>query len=48
VSRSLEIRKGLSGGRFATEMNMKKARDSFINFPHFKRDFGVFSLKPNE
>ena len=32
----LEIRKGLSGGAFVTEINMKKARDSLINFLHFK------------
>src|SRR3972149_1077959 len=32
----LEIRKGVSGGPFVTEVDMKKARDSFINFLHFK------------
>lgn len=32
----LEIRKGLSGGAFVTEINMQKARDSFINFLHFR------------
>lgn len=32
----LEIRKGISGGAFVTEVDMKKARDSFINFLHFK------------
>jgi GntR family transcriptional repressor for pyruvate dehydrogenase complex len=32
----LEIRKGLSGGAFVTEINMKKARENFINFLHFK------------
>lgn len=32
----LEIRKGVSGGAFVTEVDMKKARDSFINFLHFK------------
>lgn len=32
----LEIRKGVSGGGFVTEVDMKKARDSFINFLHFK------------
>jgi len=32
----LEIRKGVSGGAFVTEIDMKKARDSFTNFLHFK------------
>lgn len=32
----LEIRKGVSGGAFVTEVDMKKARDSFINFLLFK------------
>jgi GntR family transcriptional repressor for pyruvate dehydrogenase complex len=32
----LEIRKGVSGGPFVTEVDMKTARDSFINFLHFK------------
>jgi GntR family transcriptional repressor for pyruvate dehydrogenase complex len=32
----LEIRKGVSGGPFVTEVDMKKARDSFANFLHFK------------
>ena len=32
----LEIRKGFSGGAFVTEINMKKARESLINFLHFK------------
>jgi GntR family transcriptional repressor for pyruvate dehydrogenase complex len=32
----LDIRKGVSGGGFVTEVDMKKARDSFINFLHFK------------
>lgn len=32
----LEIRKGASGGAFVTEVDMKKARDSFTNFLHFK------------
>ena len=32
----LEIRKGASGGGIVTEVDMKKARDSFINFLHFK------------
>jgi len=32
----LDIRKGVSGGAFVTEVDMKKARDSFINFLHFK------------
>jgi GntR family transcriptional repressor for pyruvate dehydrogenase complex len=32
----LEIRKGLTGGAFVTEINMKKATDGFINFLHFK------------
>lgn len=32
----LEIRKGVSGGPFVTEVNMKKARDCFANFLHFK------------
>ena len=32
----LEIRKGVSGGPFVTEVDMKKARDSFTNFLHFK------------
>ena len=32
----LEIRKGVSGGAFVTEVDMKKARDSFTNFLHFK------------
>jgi len=32
----LEIRKGASGGAFVTEVDMKTARDSFINFLHFK------------
>jgi GntR family transcriptional repressor for pyruvate dehydrogenase complex len=32
----LEIRKGASGGPYVTEVDMKKARDSFTNFLHFK------------
>jgi len=32
----LEIRKGVSGGAFVTEVDMRKARDSFLNFLHFK------------
>ena len=32
----LEIRKGVLGGAFVTEVDMKKARDSFTNFLHFK------------
>jgi len=32
----LEIRKGASGGPFVTEVDMKKARDSFSNFLLFK------------
>jgi GntR family transcriptional repressor for pyruvate dehydrogenase complex len=32
----LEIRKGASGGPFVTEVDMKKARDCFANFLHFK------------
>ena len=32
----LEIRKGASGGSFVTEVDTKKARDSFTNFLHFK------------
>ena len=32
----LEIRKGVSGGPFVTEVDMKKARDSFTNFLLFK------------
>jgi GntR family transcriptional repressor for pyruvate dehydrogenase complex len=32
----LEIRKGMSGGAFVTEVDMKKARDSFANFLLFK------------
>jgi GntR family transcriptional repressor for pyruvate dehydrogenase complex len=32
----LEIRKGVSGGAFVTEVDMKTARDSFINFLLFK------------
>ena len=32
----LEIRKGVSGGAFVTEIDMKKARDSFTNFLLFK------------
>jgi len=32
----LEIRKGVSGGPFVTEVDMKKARDCFANFLHFK------------
>jgi GntR family transcriptional repressor for pyruvate dehydrogenase complex len=32
----LEIRKGASGGGFVTEVDMKKARDSFTNFLLFK------------
>ena len=32
----LEIKKGVSGGAFVTEVDMKTARDSFINFLHFK------------
>jgi GntR family transcriptional repressor for pyruvate dehydrogenase complex len=32
----LEIRKGASGGSFVTEVDMKKARDCFTNFLHFK------------
>jgi GntR family transcriptional regulator, transcriptional repressor for pyruvate dehydrogenase complex len=32
----LEIRKGASGGAFVTEVDLKKARDCFTNFMHFK------------
>ena len=32
----LEIQKGVSGGAFVTEVDMKKARDSFTNFLLFK------------
>lgn len=32
----LEMRKGASGGAFVTEVDMKKARDSFSNFLLFK------------
>jgi GntR family transcriptional repressor for pyruvate dehydrogenase complex len=32
----LEIRKGVTGGTFVTEVDMKKARDSFTNFLLFK------------
>jgi len=32
----LEIRKGVSGGAFVTEVDLKTARNSFINFLHFK------------
>jgi len=32
----LEIRKGASGGAFVTEIDMRKARDSFTNFLLFK------------
>ena len=32
----LEIRKGVSGGAFVTEIDMKKASDCFTNFLHFK------------
>jgi GntR family transcriptional repressor for pyruvate dehydrogenase complex len=32
----LEIKKGVSGGAFVTEVDMKTARDSFTNFLHFK------------
>jgi GntR family transcriptional repressor for pyruvate dehydrogenase complex len=32
----LQIRKGVSGGPFVTEVDMKKARESFANFLHFK------------
>jgi GntR family transcriptional regulator, transcriptional repressor for pyruvate dehydrogenase complex len=32
----LEIRKGVSGGAFIVEVDLKKARDFFINFLHFK------------
>jgi GntR family transcriptional repressor for pyruvate dehydrogenase complex len=32
----LEIRKGSSGGAFVTEINIKKAREGFINFLHSK------------
>ena len=32
----LEIRKGIFGGAFVTEVDLKKTRDSFINFLHFK------------
>ena len=32
----LEIRKGASGGPFVTEVDMKKARECFTNFLHFK------------
>jgi len=38
----LEIRKGASGGPFVTEVDMKKAKDSFANFLHFK------NLSPKE
>lgn len=33
----LDIRKGASGGAFVIEVDMKRARDSFINFLHFKK-----------
>lgn len=33
----LEIRKGVSGGPFVTEVDMKRARDCFANFLHFKK-----------
>ncbi|RJR43958.1 MAG: FadR family transcriptional regulator [Desulfobacteraceae bacterium] len=33
----LSIRKGVSGGAFVTEVDMKTMRDAFINFLHFKR-----------
>ncbi len=39
----LEIRKGVSGGAFVTEVDMKKARESFINFLHFK-DLSLINL----
>jgi len=32
----LEIRKGANGGAFVTEVDLKKARDCFSNFLHFK------------
>ena len=32
----LEIRKGASGGAFIVEVDLKKARDFFVNFLHFK------------
>lgn len=32
----LEIRKGANGGAFVTEVDLKKARDCFTNFLHFK------------
>lgn len=32
----LEMRKGVSGGAFVTEVDMRKARDSFTNFLLFK------------
>jgi GntR family transcriptional regulator, transcriptional repressor for pyruvate dehydrogenase complex len=32
----LEIRKGASGGPFVTEVDLRKARDCFSNFLHFK------------
>ncbi|OGP90809.1 MAG: hypothetical protein A2157_04990 [Deltaproteobacteria bacterium RBG_16_47_11] len=32
----LEIRKGANGGPFVTEVDLKKARDCFANFLHFK------------
>ena len=32
----LEIRKGVSGGAFVTEVDLKTARNSFMNFLHFK------------
>jgi len=32
----LDIRKGASGGAFVTEIDLKKARDCFTNFLHFK------------
>jgi len=32
----LEIKKGAAGGAFVVEMDMKKARESLINFFHFK------------
>ncbi|OGP64784.1 MAG: hypothetical protein A2170_02020, partial [Deltaproteobacteria bacterium RBG_13_53_10] len=32
----LKIKKGASGGAFVTEIDMKKARECFANFLHFK------------
>jgi GntR family transcriptional repressor for pyruvate dehydrogenase complex len=32
----IEIRKGVTGGSFITEVGLKKARDHFTNFLHFK------------